>query len=268
MPVKKLLALFCVLALATLACSISVDLGTSPSSAPTNTPVGMAQISSMVAQTLQALTQEALSSTPVNTPTAPATPTPTQTALPPTLSVSVATNCYAGPSTHYGFVITIYPGISVAVIGKDMADNYWVIDVPNYPGSICWLSGQYASVNGDTNNLAAPATPAVSIYTLNEPTGLRVSSCTSQPFSGTPEPWWHNASQWTVVIRWRNMDDEQTAVRVYRDGYRIGTLGGHATSFSDSFFHHDWHDEVTYGVQAVNGYAVSSIVTIEVDHCH
>jgi hypothetical protein len=222
----------------------------------------------MVAQTLQAFTQEALSAAPAYTPTLPATPTPTNTELPPTLSVSVATNCYAGPSTHYGFVITIYPGISVAVIGKDIADNYWIIDVPNYPGTICWLSGQYASVDGDTNNLSAPATPAISIYTLNEPTSLRVTSCTSQPFGGTPGPWWHNASQWTVVIRWRNMDDEQTAVKVYRNGYRIDTLGGHATTFSDTFWHHNWHDDVTYGVQAANSYSVSSIVTVEVDHCH
>jgi len=268
MPVKKLLTLFCILALATLACSITVDLGTSPSITPTYTPAGIGQISTMVAQTLQALTQEALSATPLNTPTPPATPTPTNTALPPTLSVSVATNCYAGPSTHYGFVITIYPGITVAVIGKDIADNYWIIEVPNYPGTICWLSGQYASVNGETSNLSAPATPAVSIYTLDEPTNLRVASCTSQPFWGTPGPWGHNGARWTVVIRWRNMDDEQTGVRVYRDGYLIGRLGGHATSYSDTFFHHDWHDDVTYGVQAVNSYAVSSIVTIEVDHCN
>ena len=265
-PIKRFLALFCALALAMLACGITVDLGTPQ-------PFSQDKVSSMVAQTLQAFTQEALSATPVNTPlaTATATPTatPTNTSVPPTLSVSVATNCYAGPNTNYGFVITIYPGTTATVVGKDAADNYWIIDVPNYPGTLCWLSGQYTSVSGDTSNLSAPATPAISIYTLSEPRNLRVA-CTSQSFSGTPGPRWHNVSQWTVVFRWTNTDADQTGVRVYRNGWRVATLGRHATSYTDTFFldwHHDWHHDVTYGVQAFNSTAVSSIVTINVGHC-
>ena len=65
MTVKKLLALFCILALAMLACGVTVDLGTSSSnSTPTSSPSGSGQVSTMVAQTLQALTQEALLTTP------------------------------------------------------------------------------------------------------------------------------------------------------------------------------------------------------------
>ncbi len=160
MRVNKLLALFCIGALVMVACSVTVDLGTSPSSTPTQQDSDVNQVSTMVAQTLQAFTQTALFSTPANTSTPTATATASGTPMPPTLSVSVATNCYAGPNTNYGFVITIRPGTTVTVVGKDTADNYWIIDVPGYPGTVCWLSGQYASVSGDISDLPSPATPA------------------------------------------------------------------------------------------------------------
>ena len=268
-PIRKLLIPFCILALVMLACSVTFDFGPQPSSA-TATPTlsGLQQVSTMVAGTLEAFTQQALSATPANTPPPSATATPTNTSLPPALSVSVATNCYAGSSTNYGFVITIYPGITVTVEGKDPEDNYWIVDVPNYPGTICWLSGQYASVTGDTGNLPAPATPVVSNYTLSEPRSPRVS-CSSTALSSTPDPddwWWDDASQWTVVFRWANTDNDQTGVRVYRNGHQIATLHAHASSYTDTFVHFG-HWDVTYGAQAFNGSQVSSIVTVEVHHC-
>src|SRR5271157_5555547 len=159
MHLNKLLALFCMGALVMVACSVSVDLGTSPSSTPTQQDTDVNQASTMVAQTLQALTQAALFATPANTSTPIATATASGTPMPPTLSVSVATNCYAGPNTNYAFVITIYPGTTVTVVGKDTPDNYWVIDVPGYPGTVCWLSGRYASISGDISDLPAPAAP-------------------------------------------------------------------------------------------------------------
>ncbi len=286
MTVKKLLVLFCVFALVTLACGFTVDLGTSPSSTPTNQLTGMNQVSTMVAQTLQALTQEAALATPAETSTPTATATPTNTPVPPTLSVSVATDCYAGPSSGYGFVITIHPGTTVAVVGKDPADNYWVIDVPGYPGTTCWLSGQYASVVGDTTDLSAPATTVVALYTLSEPDDLRISCNRNRsgytpwpspwptPGHGTPWPhhgnngggggWWQGGVG-KVVLRWNDTDPNQTGVYVYRNGYLIATLGGGAGSYTNSFGWNsgwNWRNNVTYGVQAFNSYAVSSIVTI------
>ncbi|MGZ6317129.1 MAG: hypothetical protein ACXWNQ_07705 [Anaerolineales bacterium] len=259
MGIKRLLVLFSVLGLATLACGMTVDLGIHSAPTPTQQSTVQNQVATMVAGTVQAFTQMALSATPA------ATLTPTNTPLPPTLSVSVATNCYAGPRTDYGFVITIYPGTTVTVVGKDTADNSWIIDVPGYPGTVCWLSGQNAKITGNTVGLPAPATPVISIYTLSEPRNLRVS-CTSESLSGTPEPWWHNASEWTVVFRWTNTDADQTGVRVYRNGWHLATLGGRASSFTESFFHQGRHG-VTYAVQAVTSARVSSIVSIDLDHC-
>ena len=259
MGIKSFLVLVSVLGLAILACGMSVDLGNRSAPTPTGQPAGQNEVATMVAGTVQAFTQVALSATPAATLTA------TNTPLPPTLSVSVATNCYAGPRTDYGFVITIYPGTTVTVVGKDTPDNSWIIDVPGYPGTVCWLSGQNAKINGDTAALPAPATPVISIYTLSEPRNLRVS-CTSESLSGTPEPWWHNASEWTVVFRWTNTDADQTGVRVYRNGRHLATLGAHASSFTESFFHQGRHG-VTYAVQAVTSARVSSIVSIDVNHC-
>jgi hypothetical protein len=264
-PFRRYLSLICMLTLAILACSVTVDLGTSAVSTPARHLSAQDNVSTMVAQTLQAYTQAALSATPANTPVPSSTPTPTNTAIPPTLSVSVATNCYAGPRTNYGFVITVRPGTIVTVVGKDTADNYWIIDVPGYPGTICWLSGQYASVSGDTASLLAPATPEVSNYTLSEPRNLRVS-CWSESDSGTPDPWWHHESETTVNFRWTNTDPDQSGVRVYRNGWRVATLGAHASSYTDTLFH-DWRHGVTYGVQAFDGTQVSSIVTIDLRRC-
>lgn len=210
------------------------------------------QLGTMVAQTLQALTQQAASATPTNTATPTYMTTPTNIAAPATLSVSASTDCYTGPSTHYGRVTTLYPGMTVTIVGKDTPDNYWVINVPNYPGTVCWLSGQYASVTGDTNNVPVPATP--------------IASNSSEPPSGTPEAWSHNPSEWAVMLRWVSTDPDQTAVRVYRNNRHIATLGAHASVYTDVFLH-NWHWDVTYGVQAVNSSEVSSIVTVEVDHC-
>jgi hypothetical protein len=221
----------------------------------------------MVAQTLQAFTQQALSASPTKTPLPAASATPSNMPMSPTLSVSAATNCYAGPSSNYGFVITIRPGTIATVLGKDTADNYWIIDTPGYPGTVCWLSGQYAQVSGDTGNLPAPATPLASIYTLSEPRNLRIS-CSSETISDPDDDWWHDASEWTVDFRWTNTEPDQTGVRVYRNGRLIATLGSHASSYTDIFFQHGRHHfAVTYGVQAFKSGAVSSIVTTEVRHC-
>jgi len=69
-----------------------------------------------------------------------------------------------------------------------------------------------------------------------------------------------------VVLKWKNIEADQTGVRVYRNGHRIATLGKNASSYTDTVSG-DWDDDVTYGVQAFGHYSVSSIVSIDVDSC-
>jgi hypothetical protein len=265
-PFNRLFALLSVFALAVTGCSVTVDMG-APSSASTPTELSVQQqVATGVAQALQTLTQQAPTGTPTPTPTATPTPFP----MPAALSVSAATNCYAGPNTNYGFVITIRPGTVVTVTGQDAPDNYWIVEVPGYPGSVCWLSGQYASVSGDTANLPAPATPLPSIYTLSEPRGLRVS-CTSHDSSDSHGDWHHGdhqdeSSSWTVVFRWKNTSNDATGVRVYRNGRLVTRLGPGGSSYTDTFSGRRFRG-VTYGVQAYSPTAVSSIVTISTGRC-
>ncbi len=266
-PTRRFLGLFCILALAGLACGVSVDLGTQPSGSATSQSPLQEQVATGVAQTVQAFTQEAPSATPTSIPSLTATPTLVPFSVSPSLSVSVATNCYAGPSTKYGFVITLRPGVTANVVGKDVADNYWIIDAPGYPGTVCWLSGQYVSLSGDTANLPAPATPVISTYTLDEPRNLH-ASCTSSSSSshGSDDDWKEEDTKWTVVLQWHNTAPDQTRVRVFRNGHLIDVLGAHASSYTDVFTS-SWHHDLTYGVQAYSSTAVSSIVTVDVNRC-
>ncbi len=155
---------------------------------------------------------------------------------------------------------TLRPGIVALVVGMDLADSTWIIAVPGYPGTVCWLSSQYALVTGDTSTLPSPATPIASNYTLSEPKNLSIS-CSSVPYSD-------DASTWYVALHWTNTDPNQTGVRIYRLGRVITTLGGRARSFTNSFIHYDFHSGIRYGVQAVSGSAVSSIVWVHINSCH
>ena len=261
---KTILVALGILAGTALACGVSVDLGTNPVGTPTFQQSGLDQVSTIVAQTLQAFTQQA----PTATETPTSTPIP-PTVIPPTLTVSMDTNCYAGPGTSYGFVITLHPGTIATPIGKQSSLNYWLIETPNYAGSTCWVSGIYATLTGDFTNLSEVAAPSLTTYTLSEPRSLKVS-CSSQPISSSDhhhDDWHNNSSDWTVYFSWKNTEPNQSAVRVYRDGRLIATLGAHASSYTNEFRHWGHDYDVTFGVQAVNGYQVSSIVTIDVRHC-
>jgi hypothetical protein len=282
-PTKRILTAFSILAVTALACGVSVDLGTTPANTPLATPTlqqsSQDQLGTMVAATLQVYTQAAETLQAAATPTS--TPIPPTTA-PLTMTVSTDTNCYAGPSTSYGFVITVHPGTIVVVIGKDTAANYYVIETPNYPGSTCWLSGVYATLTGDASTLPEDTPSSLTTYTLSEPRSLNVS-CTSTDISSSDSDWhdggwgwgwhdgntgWHdNSSDWTVNFRWKNTEPNAYAVRVYRNGWLIATLGAHGSSYTDTFRHRGHNYGVTYGVQAVKGNEVSSIVTINVNHC-
>ncbi len=115
-------------------------------------------------------------------------------------------------------------------------------------------------MTGDTSILPAPATPQASNYTLSEPKNLRIS-CSSEPYSD-------DASAWSVSLRWTNTEPNQTGVRVYRYGRLLVTLRSRTSYYNDYFIHYDFHSGVRYGVQAVSGSAVSSIVWINMNSCH
>ena len=96
--------------------------------------------------------------------------TPTQVYV----RVLVDTHCRKGPGQAYDAISALRVGQQAVVVGKYPPANYWIIESLDGSG-LCWLWGQYASIEGDINQLpfmtpypsptSIPATP--STFTLN-----------------------------------------------------------------------------------------------------
>lgn len=250
MAPKRLLVLLGLSLLAALACTLPFGLGplVNPDLVPT-----------LVQQTMQALEEQAFSPTPPGTLVPEATPTPANTSVPSFLTVSTPTWCYSGPGASYGRIANVSPATQVAVIGQDPGDNYWIVEVPSHPESVCWLSGQRAQLSGDTASLPQFPTPQPSLFTLSEPKNVK-ATCSSVSAGS-------NKSTWTVVLRWTNTEPNQLGVRIFRDGRQIATLRQGARSYAEEFTRRDKAGGVTYGVQAYGPAGVSSIVTTDLRHC-
>lgn len=107
------------------------------------------------------------------------TVSPQQTTEIPTASnevfvqVSVDTHCRKGPGQAYDSIGALRVGERAVVVGKYPPADYWIIENPD-GGGLCWLWGQYASIEGDASRLPlmtpfplptqSPATP--STFTL------------------------------------------------------------------------------------------------------
>ncbi len=105
--------------------------------------------------------------TPAPPESAPAiTPTPTITLTPtlsvPMVSVSVNTNCRTGPGKVYDWLGALLVGEQAEVMARSADGQYWVIRNPDNNGGLCWLWGNYATVEGPIVNLQVwdpPPTP-------------------------------------------------------------------------------------------------------------
>lgn len=149
---KSILFLVCVLVFVVQACNL-------PSAQPALTPPAGA-VDVIATQTSLVLTQEAAlgqNPPPVQpefTATIIQTPmiTPTGTLSIPMVSVSVDTNCRTGPGVIYDYLTALSVGEKAEVIGKytTISPNYWVIKKGS---NTCWLWGQYATVEGNINNI-------------------------------------------------------------------------------------------------------------------
>ncbi len=91
--------------------------------------------------------QPVITFTPIPSVTAPAQIPISGNSLPPTLSVTIATNCRRGPSADYDILLAFFPGQIAAIVGKYTPTNYWVIQTAN--GYTCWLWGENAITTGD-----------------------------------------------------------------------------------------------------------------------
>ena len=136
----------------------------------TNTVDVLQTASAMQTQTKEAGVQQA---SPTDAPTATTVPK---------ISVTTDTNCRKGTNVIYDYLGAFLIGDGkVPIVAKDPTGRYWYINNPDAPGG-CWVSGNYAVVEGDTSALPVFTPPPPPTLT---PTPTPTSTSTSQP-SHTP----------------------------------------------------------------------------------
>lgn len=219
--------------------------------------------------------------------TATSVPGPASTAAPsaPTASVTQTTNCRTGPSASYDIVTTLNVGQSAVIVGKDTADNYWIVNNPNENGT-CWLWGQDATVTGNTDGLpqmSPPAVPTAKPTKTPKPTSTASVSLPAGPNAPTASMGCtktkgalglYNVSV-TFDMGWRDNATNESGYHIYKDGSLIATLPANATLYRDDFSltgeSITGQISATYGIEAFNSAGKSGLLdipfTIAVSSC-
>jgi hypothetical protein len=156
------------LVLAILACNLPIATPPAPSAGAAYTSaaqtvavaVNQTLLPSMTAPPTSSFTPPAETFTPL--PTLSPTQFFTATSPIPLLSVTVDTNCRVGPGKLYDYLGGLYVGQMAEIYGKNSSNNYWYIRLPENPNIFCWVTGQYATLVGNTALLPVftpPPTP-------------------------------------------------------------------------------------------------------------
>jgi hypothetical protein len=143
-----------------------------------------------------------------------------------TVTVSQNTNCREGPSQEFNDVGALTPGQTAEVVGKDTFNNYWIIKLPSNPAITCWLWGQYATVTGDTSQVANVPTPtsAASSGAPNAPTLLEAQvKCTS--LGG-------GDYQYKMTLKWTDNSSNENKFVIYSSTGNVFSTPPNKTSFS------------------------------------
>jgi hypothetical protein len=275
MKSKPLLIAVNILIVAVLACNMQSPVGS-------NSPDLAATI------TAQALLLAAPSGTPASSGNPPSTPE---------VSVTSVTNCRTGPSTAYDLVFTVNPGQSLQLVGKDSADNYWIVKNP--VGGTCWLWGQYAAISGDTSSLPEyppPPVPTAKFTKTPKPkptaTSTQASSggitiippiivllppaapthfsgnrtCSGAIASDGFTPIWVEAA----TLTWQDNATNEAGYHTFKNGSQMSSIPADSTQFNITLRYQQGtggplYD--TFGVEAYNASGTSSRPTWDVPRC-
>jgi len=88
-----------------------------------------------------------------------ATTTLTPTSAVPLVSVSVDTNCRSGPHIVYDYMGAVMVGEKTQILGKHPEKNWLLVKNPDREGQSCWITMQYALVEGDLNQVPVVTPP-------------------------------------------------------------------------------------------------------------
>ena len=231
---NEIAVFFSALILSALACNVGVQ-------APTSNNPNLAA-ATIVAQTLQAQglptseqPQVLNSPAPFASPVAAATATIST----PILTINQAVNCRKGPGDNFDTVTSFDTGIKVEIAGKDNADSYWVVKIPNST-DICWVAAQYGTASGDYSSLPEMTPSASTAGVPPRPGALYFNfTCTN------------SATSVTTDLKWVDNADNEKGYRVYRGETMIADLPANSTTYTDNTTI-TYGSVLTYYVEAYN----------------
>jgi hypothetical protein len=171
-----------------LACNLSTASPTELPAGPSQTAIAGTVAARVSESAVPEVTEFATAapadtSVPEQSPTASLAPA-TATSSVPMVSVSVNTNCRTGPGRSYDYRGALLVGETEEVVARSTLPNYWYITNPDLAGDFCYLWGEYASVEGNTQALPE-FTPLPSPTPTNTPTPSTTPTPTYTP-SATP----------------------------------------------------------------------------------
>ena len=144
-----------------------------------------------------------------------------------TVTVSQNTNCREGPGQEFNDIGALGPGQTAEVVGKDTKNNYWIIKLPGDPTKTCWLWGQYATVTGDTSQVAdvpSPTPNSSSAGAPKAPTLLEAQvKCTSQGGGNY---------QYKIFLKWADNSSNENKFVIYSSNGNSFSTPPNKTSFS------------------------------------
>lgn len=168
-----------VLWLASIACGQSVTVPTvDPNAASTAIVETVNALNALASPTqspaASSPTPETLTATPIASLTPEGAALPTLPAV--YVTVSVDTFCRLGPGREYEQVGILLVGEVAEVVGRDAFNLHWYIRNPDIGPQFCWISGAYATVEGNVLSIVAQP-PAADLTSDVEVTYLGMGKC-------------------------------------------------------------------------------------------
>jgi hypothetical protein len=168
-----ILAAFVALLVVSLACSQVAPAAAPPDPNAVNTSIALTVAARQTEAVLNNPSTATVTLAPVTPtlsptlePTLSTTPDFTPTIETPLITVSVDTNCRAGPGSIFERVGMLLEGETAEVVGREPKGEYWYIRNPDEGLEYCWVWGEYATVTGNTLPLLymSPAAPPASSF--------------------------------------------------------------------------------------------------------
>jgi hypothetical protein len=208
-------------------------------------------------------------------------------AVPPQAKVKVMTTCNAGPSTSYAVIFSVNPGPAVPIVGKDTADNYWVVNNPT--GGTCWLSGKFAIVKGDTSTLPEvpppptpsarpgrttipPATPtsagsmASSASAPSDPSALNGAQTCASGLNGQTLAWVED-----ITLTWQDNAVNESGFHVFQNNQQLTALPQDSTRYHLQLRYDQGTGSIAvdnFAVEAFNDSGTSTRLSVNMPRCH